>query len=204
MSMTSYAQVRERVRLLIEGDEIGVTFSTSTLDLLISMGENRVYRNLKSSTMYTVSSALNATSNVLAIPAAVLQLDKVIIDGKAVEVTDLWRVQAHIDNNDTSNDTIYCAQRGDNLIFWPEISDTTNVYLYYYATPTALATTVNSTYERYPELFLYAAVSESAPFIGEDNRIPIWEGKYNLSLNDANRLERWKAFGGSAIRIRSR
>jgi len=202
--MTTYAQIRERVRLLIEGDEIDASFSTSTLDLLISMGENRVYRNLKSSTMYTVSAAQNATSNVLAIPSATLSLDKVIIDGKAVEVTDLWRVQAHIDNGDTATDTIYCAERGDNLIFWPAISDTTNVYLYYYATPTALATTVNSTYERYPELFLYAAVAESAPFLGEDNRIPIWEGKFKLSLDDADRLERWRAYSGSAIRIRSR
>ena len=202
--MTTYAQVRERVRLLIEGDEIGDSFSTGTLDLLISMGENRVYRNLQSSTMYVVSSALNATSNVLAIPSAVLQLDKVIIDGNAVEVTDLWRVNAHIDNGDTATNTTYCAQRGDNLIFWPAISNTVNVYLYYYATPTALATTVNSTYERYPELFLYAAVAESAPFIGEDSRIPIWEGKYTLSLNDANRVERWKAYGGSQLRIRTR
>jgi hypothetical protein len=202
--MTTYAQIRERVRLLIEGDEIGTTFSTDTLDLLISMGENRVYRNLKASTMYTVSSALNATSNVLAIPSAVLNLEKVIIDGKEVEVTDLWRVNAHIDNNDTAADTIYCAQRGDNLVFWPAISDTTDVYLYYYAKPTALATSVNSTYERYPELFLYAAVSESAPFLGEDNRIPIWEGRYMVALNDADRLERWRAYSGSQLRIRSR
>lgn len=200
----SYAQIREKVRLLIEGDEIGTTFSTDTLDLLISMAESRVYRKLRSDTMYVASAALNATSNVLAMPADLLELEKVVIGGKQVEVTDLWRLDQHVSNSDTSTDTIYCARQGDSLKFWPAISDTTDVYLYYYGKPAALALGENSTYTRYPEVFLFASVAEASPFLGEDSRAPMWEAKFAQALQDAMSNERWKAYSGSQLRVRNR
>jgi hypothetical protein len=200
----SYAQVREKVRLLVEGDDIGSTFSTDTLDLIISMAEGRVYRNLRADTMYIASAALNATSNVLDIPSDLMQLDRIVVDGKDVELTDMWRVQQLIDGNATNNDTIYAAQRGPEFTFWPEVSDTTDIYLYYYGKPSALALGENTTYLRYPELFLYAAVAEASPYLGEDSRAPMWEAKYAQALQDANTNERWRAFGGTPLRIRSR
>lgn len=200
----SYAQIREKVRLLIEGDEIGNTFSTDTLDLLISMAESRVYRKLRADTMYVSSSALNAVSNLLDIPADLLELEKVVIGGKQVEITDLWRVDQHISNSDGASDTIYCAQQGATLKFWPAIDDTTDVYLYYFGKPAALALGENTTYTAYPEVFLFASVAEASPFLGEDSRAPMWEAKFAQALQDAMSNERWKAYGGSSLRVRNR
>jgi hypothetical protein len=200
----SYAQVREKVRLLIEGDDIGSTFSTDTLDLIISMAEGRVYRNLRADTMYVASAALNATSNVLAIPAGLMELDRIVVGGKDVELTDMWRVQQLIDGGSSQSDTLYAAQRGPELLFYPSISNSTSIYLYYYGKPTALALGENTTYLRYPELFLYAAVAEASPYLGEDSRAPMWEAKYAQALQDANANERWRAYGGTSLRIRNR
>ena len=200
----SYAQVREKVRLLIEGDEIGNTFSTDTLDLLISMAESRVYRKLRADTMYVSSSALNAVSNLLDIPADLLELEKVVIGGKQVEITDLWRVDQHISNSDGASNTIYCARQGATLKFWPAIDDTTDVYLYYFGKPAALALGENTTYTRYPELFLFASVAEASPFLGEDSRAPMWEAKYAKAIGEANADNRWRAYSGSPLRIRNR
>ena len=44
MQFASYADFREKVRILIEGDEIGETFSTTTLDLIIGLAEQRIGR----------------------------------------------------------------------------------------------------------------------------------------------------------------
>ena len=200
----SYAQVREKVRLLVEGDDIGTTFSTDTLDLIISMAENRVYRNLRSDTMHVASAALNATSNVLAIPADLMELQRIVVGGKDVELTDMWRVQQLIDGGSGGSDTLYAAQRGPDFVFYPAIDDTTDIYLYYYGKPSALALGENTTYTRYPELFLYAAVAEASPYLGEDSRAPMWEAKFAQALQDANANERWRAYGGTQLRIRNR
>jgi hypothetical protein len=198
----SYAQVRENVRLLIEGDEIGNTFDTGTLDLLISMGENRVYRSLRADAMRT-SATITPASNLAALPANLIQLERVYVNGKQVEVVDDWRLEELLQQGASASDVAYCAHIGSNLKFWPEA--TTDVTVWYYQKPTAMLTAGESTtYLRYPEVFLFAAVAESAPFVGEDARIPIWESKYQQNLADANRVERYRVFGGSQLRTRSR
>lgn len=198
----SYAQVRENVRLLIEGDEIGNTFDTGTLDLLISMGENRVYRSLRADTMRT-SAIITPASNLAALPADLIELERVFVGGYQVEVVDDWRLEELIADGVNASGVAYCSHIGSNLKFWP--AATTDATIYYYAKPAAMLTAGESTtYTRYPEVFLYAAVSESAPFLGEDARIPIWEAKYQQHLSDANRVEKYRVFGGSTLRVRNR
>lgn len=198
----AYAQVRENVRLLIEGDEIGNTFDTGTLDLLISMGENRVYRSLRADTMRT-SATLTPASNLVALPADLLELERVFVGGYQVEVVDDWRLEELIADGVNASGVAYCAHIGTNLKFWP--AATTNATVWYYQKPAAMLTANESTtYLRYPEVFLYAAVAESAPFVGEDARLPMWESKYQQHLADANRVEKYRVFGGSQLRIRNR
>jgi len=198
----AYAQVRENVRLLIEGDEIGNTFDTGTLDLLISMGENRVYRSLRADTMRT-SASIAPVSNLVALPADLIELERVFVDGRQVEIVDDWRLEELLADNIGASGVAYCAHIGSNLKFWP--AATTDATVWYYAKPAAMLTAGESTtYTRYPEVFLYAAVAESAPFVGEDSRLPMWESKYQQYLADANRVEKYRVFGGGQLRTRSR
>ena len=61
-----------------------------------------------------------------------------------------------------------------------------------------------STVNRYPECFLFAVLSESAPFYGFDARIPVWEQKYQQALRNAHQNEQTRAWGGSPLRVRAR
>ena len=204
MNFASYADFREKVRVLIEGDEIGETFSTTTLDLIIGLAEQRIYRDLRVSGMYSYFTPYNATSNSLALPTDLLSLDRVDIDGKQLEITDTWRVSQLLDGNATASDTTYCAELGGSLIFWPAVSDTTDIYLGYYARPADISAGINGVVSRYPEVFLYASVAEAAPFLGEDARVGLWEQKYANALAQANKEDRWRTYDGSPIRVRTR
>lgn len=204
MNFASYSDFREKVRVLIEGDEIGETFSTTTLDLIIGLAEQRIYRDLRASTMYTTATLTTVTGNELALPTSLLALDRVSIGGDQVEVTDLWRVEELINGGASASDPTYCAQRGDNLIFFPAVADSTSITLSYYARPTDVSAGINTTVTRYPEVFLYASVAESAPFLGEDNRVGLWEQKYANALAQATKDERWRTYDGSPIRVRNR
>ena len=204
MNFATYAEFREAVRNLLEGDEIGDTFSVDSLDLMIALGEQRVYRELKASTLYTSATLTTVASNLLALPSSLIALDKVVIGGKQVEVIDLWRLDALIESDASANQTVYCAQSGDNLKFFPAVADSTSITLSYYARPADIATAINSTLTRYPEVFLYAALTESSPFIGEDSRTPMWEAKFKEVVGWANTDNRWRAYSGSPLRIRNR
>ena len=203
MQFASYADFREKVRLLIEGEQVGSTFNTGSLDLIIGLAENRVYRDLRVSTMLDTAT-LTVTNNLAPLPADLVELKAVWQErDRPIEIISIDRVNRLGLNGGRTH---FAAQDGDNLRFAFEASGT--VEIEYYARPTAMEsenTWANqTTLARYPEVFLFASVAESAPFLGEDARMPMWEQKYAQALAQAKSDDRWRVFGAGPIRIRNR
>ena len=51
----------------------------------------------------------------------------------------------------------------------------------------------------YPNVYLYGALCESAPYLKDDNRIPVWEMKYKEAIQSVNNQD-W--YSGSTMRVR--
>ena len=88
MNFTDYNAFRVAVQHLFEGDDsISNTFSTATLDILIGLGEERVYHGdsktpgLRASPMVSDLSVAVA-SNAATLPADLLELKEVYFSGK--------------------------------------------------------------------------------------------------------------------------
>jgi hypothetical protein len=214
MQFSNYDAFRVALQTLIEGDDsTGDTFNTSTLDLMVGLGEGRVYHGdaqtpaLRSSAMVEAMSA-TVTANAAPLPADLLELKEVYFSGKApVEVVPLDRLRKlESAGVRTGATTVYCAQDGDTLRFWPSASGT--VLGSYYAKPDSIVTVTPwadaTTFARYPELFLYACLYESALYLGMDSKAPIWEGRYRALADGANHSERMRVYGGSPLRVRTR
>lgn len=213
MNFADYNAFRVAVRTLMEGDDASqFTFSANTLDLIVGLGENRAYNGdesssgLRASSMVAPLSAV-VTANAAALPADLIELKEVYFSGKPpLGVIPLDRLRAlEADGTNTGADVRYCAQDGDTLRFWPTASGT--VLGSYYARPEPLATGTwadQSTFARYPEVFLFSALVESAPLIGEDARIPVWETKLRQAMHAAQTNERMRAYAGGPLRMRTR
>lgn len=212
MQFADYNAFRVGVSWMLEGDELGPTFSVNTLDLIIGLGEARVYHGdgmtagLRASTMQEPLSVAVA-SNAAALPADLLELKEVYFSGKPpLEIIPLDRLRAlEADGVSSGADTRYCAQDGDTLRFWPTASGT--VLGSYYAKPAALETVTwanATTFARYPEVFLYASLYEGAIFLGMLDKQPVWEARYRQLLDGANHSERMRVWGGSPLRMRAR
>lgn len=200
MQFTNYSDFRTAVLRMIDGDDVSTSFSTDTLDLLIAMGEQRLYREVRSSTQDAALSVVVA-SNAAALPTDCLQLKQVYFDAKyPIEIIALDRLRELIGWAGGGNAT-YAALEGDSLIFWPEQTGT--LLGRYYKKFDDISTGLNAFFNRYPELFLYAALAESAPFIGEDSRLQLWEAKLGTLIATANRDETWRAMAGP-LRVRTR
>jgi hypothetical protein len=207
MQFPNYNAFRVAVQHLIEGDDTGSnTFSVNTLDLMIAMGEARVYRDLRASSMQSALSAA-VTSNAATLPADLIELKEVYFSGKRpLDIIPLDRLRAlEADDNLSGADTRYCAQDGDTLRFWPPATGT--VLGSYYAKPAALETVTwasATTFARYPEVFLYAAMVEAMPLLGMEEKLQLWEAKFQQALDNARHDERMRVYGGGPLKVRAR
>lgn len=54
-----------------------------------------------------------------------------------------------------------------------------------------------------PDLYLYAALAESAPFLDRDERIPVWEGGYNSRAENFKLDADAKRYNGPPLKARA-
>jgi hypothetical protein len=206
MQFANYSDFRTWVLKMIDGDDANTgAIAQDTLDLLIAMGESRVYHGtdrqagLRASSMQAALTGVVA-SNAVALPTDCLALEIVWFDPEkpleAVSESDL-RDRSRWNHG---GDVRQYAQSGDTLIFAPEASDGANIGGRYYKRPADILTGgLHATFNRYPEVFLFGALSESAPFLGEDSRLTMWRGLLDGWLNSSNAIERNRAYSGSRL-----
>lgn len=211
MVFADYNAFRVALQTLIEGDDnTGSTFNTSSLDLMVGLGEARVYHGdsmtagLRASTMVEPLSVVVA-SNEAALPADLLELKEAYFsDDAPLEIVPLDKLRRYLDAG-AGGVVRLAAHDGDSLTFYPTASGT--LLGSYYAKPESIVTVTwanATTFARYPELFMYACLYEAALYLGMTGKMPIWEARYRQLADGANHSERMRAYGGSPLRTRAR
>ena len=202
MQFSNYADFRTKVQILLDGDDISTSdLSVAVLDLIISSGEQRIYRNLRSSTQ-DVPFSVTATNNVATLPTDFLEMRGAPYVGPNLTATYVpWEViTGLINGGNTATHPIRYSFAGDTMIFYPAQSGT--ITGRYYKKFADISTGLNALFTRHPDLFVYAALAESAPFLGESTRLQIWEAKYTQLVTDANEQERRRVTRGSKLSTR--
>ena len=203
MNFSNYADFRTKVQTLIDGDDISVSdLSANTLDLIISMGEQRLYREVRSSAMDAALS-LTITANAATIPTDCLELRSVYISGeKPLEIIPYETYLTYLSGSTSEAQATYAAQVGETLVFWPAATGTLLGRYYKKFSDISSGITSNTLFSRHPDIFVYAALAESAPFIGDNKRLPIWEAKYAALVQAVNHEERRRSWNSSSLRVR--
>ena len=204
MTFASYAAFRAAVQTLLDGDDISQSdLGVATLDLIIAAGEDRVYRNLRSSTMEAALTG-TASGNALALPSDFIELKNIRIAGFKSAVFAPYEAMESLiqQSTTTSARSAWYSFEGDSLVFYPKLPDGTAITGRYIKRFSALSGGLNALFNRHPDIFLYAALAESAPFLGEMTRLQIWEGKYQTLVTDANEQERRRQTRGSKLSTR--
>jgi len=191
---------------MFDGDDISQSdISVAVLDLIIGLGEQRIYRELRSSTQ-DVALSVTTTGNLAPLPADFLELRGAPYIALKVSATYApWEavnnaIQLQDMSITVSNPVRYTFQ-GDNLRFFPAQADGTAITGQYYKRFTDISTGLNALFTRHADVFLYAALAESGPFIG-DSRTTIWEQKYLSLVEAANEQERRRVTRGSKLQTR--
>lgn len=202
MNFANYAEFRTRLQQLIDGDDISQSdLSAAVLDQIVDMGEQRVYREVRSSAQDAAFSVA-VSSNAVTLPSDLLQLRSVYFASNVpIEIVPLERLYAY-QTDTASGNAIFAAHVGDTLVFWPSQSSGTLIGRYYKKfSDISAGITSNTLFARHPDLFLYAALSEAAPFIS-DERLQVWEQKYRAVRDFVNNEEKRRVWSAGKVQTR--
>jgi hypothetical protein len=95
----------------------------------------------------------------------------------------------------------FIAREESSFIFGPYPNDSYVITLIYWARLAALSTAINTVFTNYPGLYLFGALAEAAPFLKDDKRVPLWEGKFNQMLKYVQDEEDDEYHSGSVMQV---
>ncbi len=161
-----------------------------TVGELILLGHQRINREVRCRQMEgTLTGTIS--SGVIPLPSdfvdvKYLRLDNEQPNKSLIKRTASWMYDRYPHRAASSRPSYY-AREFTNLIFGP-YPDSGQVYtvsgVYWKRqggltlTTTASGTITNAVFAAHPDLYLAASIAEAIPFLAQDQRIAIWEAKY--------------------------
>lgn len=198
MAITSYSTLQTEIANWLHRSDL-----TTYIQTFISLGEDRIYRELRVKTMETaLSGAISA--GVLALPSDYIELKYAyVVDTNSfiLQRTTPDALYQRYPDRTAGGSPRFIAREGSNFIFGPYPDSTYTIKGIYYARLTKLSdvNTSNWFITDAPNLLLFAALAEAAPFLQNDERIPIWEAKYQDQKSQVQREDDNEALSGGAL-----
>lgn len=200
MAITSYATLKTAV-----GDWLNKSNLTAFIPDFITFGENKIYRELRLRAMET-SLNITISSGVIAVPSGYVELKHAYVDGSPT--TPLTRKSAqwiyeHYPARSAGGKPAYIGRDADNFIFGAYPDSEYTIKGTYYKRLDALSDSNTSNWfiVNASDLLLFAALCEAEPFIKNDERIQLWEMKYEKVKKQLELQEKNEQYSGSPLSI---
>ncbi len=179
--------------------------STLQANDLITMGENRVYRELRIRQM-EATTTIAISNGSAAIPSDYIEIKNVHLSNspsRALKRTTVDRIYQDYPQRSATGEPQFIARDGNNFVFGPNAGSGYSIVLNYYAKPaTVLGSTLTGITLSSPELLLFSALCEAAPLLGQDQRIAVYEQKYQYVKTQVEKQSKGEDFSGSVLEVR--
>ena len=187
------------------GDYLDRSDINSQIDEFIRFGELRIFRECRLRAFETALSSTIA-SGVIAVPSAYIEMKYAYVDGSptsSLQRKDLSYIYEKYPTRSADSKPKFYAREGSNFIFGPYPDSGYTIKGIYYGALTALSTDNETNWiaTDAPDLLVYAALLEAEPFLGNDERIPVWEAAYNRTKAHIQAQDDQEAFSGSPLAV---
>lgn len=197
-NITTWATLKTEV-----ANQLNRTDLTNDVPFFIQLAEFRIYRELRVRQMET---ALNSTmsSGQIAVPSGYRSLKFAYIDGTPVqklERKDAEWIYHNYPTRSASSKPFYIARDGGNFIFgpFPDSAYTVKGVFYKQLDLLSDSNTSNWLITDAPDLIYFAALCEAKPWLGDDERIAIWERKYEVVKQRVQLADNAEEFSGGPL-----
>ena len=204
MALTTYTELKTSI-----GDWLNRADLTSVIPDFISLAEAQVERTLRTRQMIVRANA-SFDAQYGAVPSDFLETKSLKLTSTNPE-TPLSFLSIDALDNEASNYTASGKPRffgvvGGQFRIVPTPDATYTTELTYYAKLTKLSSSVSSNWllAANPDIYLYGALLQAAPYLQDDARIQTWATLYERALNDSQTADDRGASSGGALLTRAK
>ncbi len=202
MSITTYSELKTSIANWLDRDDL-----TSVIPDFIMLAEHQMERVVRHYKMVERSSGA-LDSQYSAVPADWLETIRFSITDGNTNKVDQTTLADLMDKreaglNQTGRPRFY-AHAGESFELYPTPDKTYNIELMYYQKIPALSDsqTTNWLLDFAPDAYLYGTLVQASPYLGEDERVPVWNSLYNAAVTSLNTQNEKTRHSGSALRMR--
>jgi hypothetical protein len=203
--ITNYATLQTEVANVLNRDDL-----TTDIPLFIQLAESRLNRDMRARLFSTLNPF--AVSNAeTSLPADFYELQSV----EHVGATYFGSLRILSQNEygeelgrtaGTAGVPVACLPvqdaAGSRLLCAPNPDTSYSLRVQYWAkiTPLTTSNNTNRMLTNHPDIYLYASLAETAPFLKDDERIQLWESILGTRLDDLEEAQQRLLYGGELDR----
>lgn len=168
--------------------------------------EEKFYRQPKNFGRWMEASLSSAiASSVVAVPSAYLGLKVAYVDGqrsKPMDRVSLMHLYGRFPRGMDTGVPTLISRDGANFVFGAEPDSDYTIKGTYWAKPTLIRSFASDAAAHWlivnaPDLVLYGSLLQSAPFLRNDTRLPVWQSLHDDALRDYRALQKEEDVSGS-------
>ena len=203
MAISSYTELQAAV-----ADWLNRSDLTATIPNFIALAEAQINRDERlHGTAGVTRDTLTVDSQFTDLPADYLKFVSVNISGdrvRTLQCVTTYEIDDILQGEASGIPRAY-AVNGTELEVAPVPSESTTFEVSYQAKLPALSVTpTNWLLTSHPDIYLYATLMQTAPYLHEDERVAVWASMYDKCCNDFERAEAIKRFSASPLKTRKR
>ena len=204
MALTTYAELKTSI-----GDWLNRADLTAVIPDFISLAEAQVERTLRTRQMIVRANA-SFDAQYGAVPADFLEVKSLKLTSTN-PITPMTYLSIDALDNEIAKYTAsgrpkFFGVVGDQFRIVPTPDANYTTELIYYAKLTKLSSSVASNWllTANPDIYLYGALLQAAPYLQDDARIQTWATLYERALNDAQTADDRASSSGGTLLTRAK
>jgi hypothetical protein len=206
MAISTYSELKTAVADWLNREDL-----TAVIPSFISLAEAQFNRDER---LRTRDAIVRATATIdeqfEALPADYSEMQNFQINSQTpfqrLEFLTLNQMDEYKRDFTTAGVPKYYSIVGNQVEFLPVPGDSYTAEMVYYAKLTPLSNTNSTNWllTKHPDIYLYGALIQTAPYLKDDERVGTWANLYERGLGDVAVSAERAMFAGSTIKIRTR
>ena len=202
MAITTYAELKSAVADFLNRDDLA-----SAIPNFIALAEADIGRKVRHWRQHKrVSTSVDQRYEY--VPTDFLEVVRIQLDdySQLRPISSDEMAQLRYKNNDTAGRPVYYYLTAGQIEFYPTPDATYNISMLYSARIPSLSDTDNTNWllTLNPDILLYGALLQSAPYLQNDERVAVWGSLYASAIESLNKDSMRSSASGGALVMRPR